>query len=102
MQPAGGIRFNPDIEKDPEEEVDVESIIAKAEDDLADFISTDNEESFNEIFDAMRRADYSDPDVIREWKELLKSLQSELTAADGEDEAETIINNYVKKAEALA
>jgi hypothetical protein len=82
--------------------VDVEAMISKTEDDLADFMSSDNEEQFNTIFDAVRRSDYSNGDAARDWNNLFKSLQSELTAADGEDEIETIINNYVKKANALA
>ena len=93
--------YGAEFETDTEEDVDVEGMITKTEAELADFISSDNEDRFSEIFDAVRRSEYSNPETVQEWKDLFKNFNSELLAADGEDEVDTIISNYVKKANVL-
>lgn len=90
-----------EFDSETEEDVDVEGMISKTEGELADFISSDNEDRFGEIFDAVRRSDYSNPETVQDWKDLFKNFSSELLAADGEDEVDTIISNYVKKANVL-
>jgi len=92
--------YGAEMDMDSEEEADVEGVIAKEEENLADFMNGENQGSFEEIFDAARRS-YSDPTVRKEWDQLFINLNSELLAADGEDEVESIVAHYIKKANAL-
>lgn len=93
--------YGAEMGMDSEEEVDVEEVIAKAESELGDFISSDTQDRFEEIFDAARRS-YADPEVRRDWDLLFTNLKSELMGAEDEDDVESIVRNYTNKANALS
>ena len=89
-----------DMADDDEEETDVEQVISGVEDDCAAFMNPMTRASFERIFDAARKT-YADSNVQEDWNELFESLSSELTGASDEDDMESILDSYVRKAEAL-
>ena len=94
--------YSPEYSDDTEEEdVDVEQVIDKHEEQYADFITGETEDRFNEIFDAARRTYADSAETRKEWDDLFENLRSELQKAEDEDELETILDNYKAKANKL-
>jgi hypothetical protein len=92
--------YDPDQANDSEEEADIEETIAAVEDNCSDFITPETQDSFDEIFEAARKT-YSNPELQNDWDQLFEDLRSALNASEDEEEAGSILDNYVKKAKAL-
>lgn len=90
----------PEYEDDLKEELDVEEAIAKVEDECSEFITSDQRDQLDKIFDAARKS-YEDSAVTADWNQLFEELKSALMGSADEDDINQQLANFVKKADSL-